>query len=151
MDVLGMAKRLPLLSVILLASGITATATQTPAHGKPSVYVTPSDDGFEVYVAAALMKKDVPVTILSRPENATYTLKGSSIDVQKETGTSKVMRCLFAYCAGIEDKASTSVQLIDSDGAIVWSYAVDKGRGAKNRQSMAEAIAKHLKSDFFHQ
>ncbi len=36
MDVLGMAKRLPLLSVILLASGITATATQTPAHGKPS-------------------------------------------------------------------------------------------------------------------
>ena len=60
------------------------------------------------------------------------------------------MKCLFAYCGGIEDKASTSVQLIDSQGAIVWSYAVNKGRGAKNRQSMAEAIAKHLKSEFFH-
>jgi hypothetical protein len=150
MRVFGSAKRLPFLLVILLVPSSAAVAAQGQVHGKPSVYITPSDDGFEVYVAAAIMKKDVPVTVLSKPENATYTLKGSSVDVQKETGTSKVMRCLFAYCAGIEDKASTSVQLIDSDGAIVWSYAVNKGRGAKNRQSMAEAIAKHLRSDFFH-
>ena len=34
-------------------------------------------------------------------------------------------------------------------GEIVWLYAVNKGRGEKNRQSMAEAIAKHLKADYF--
>jgi len=27
---------------------------------------------------------------------------------------------------------------------------VNKGRGQKNRQSLAEAIAKHLKSEYFH-
>jgi hypothetical protein len=42
------------------------------------------------------------------------------------------------------------VQLVDGSGKIVWSYSVNKGRGAKNRQSMAEAIASHLKSEFFH-
>jgi hypothetical protein len=41
------------------------------------------------------------------------------------------------------------VQLIQA-GTIKWSYSVSKGRGEKNMQSMAEAIAKHLKSEFFH-
>lgn len=59
-----------------------------------------------------------------------------------------VARCLFAACAGIEDKANTSVQLINKEGIIVWSYSVNKGRGQKNRQSMAEAIAKHLNDDY---
>ena len=45
-------------------------------------------------------------------------------------------------------QGNTSVQLVKS-GEIVWSYAVNKGRGEKNRQSMAEAIAKHLKTDYF--
>jgi hypothetical protein len=144
-----------LFAILLACNGFALNAAglaaQAPPQGKPSVYVTPSDDGFDVYVAAALIKKEVPVKVLSKPENATYTLRAASVDIQKETGTSKVVKCLFASCSGIEDKASTSVQLIDGDGAIVWSYAVNKGRGAKNRQSMAEAIAKHLKSDFFHQ
>ena len=33
--------------------------------------------------------------------------------------------------------------------AIVWSYAVNKGRGQKNRQALAEAIAKHMKDEVF--
>ena len=71
------------------------------------------------------------------------------MQVQKETTGSKVVKCLFAYCADTQDKASTSVQLVDSSGKIVWSYSVNKGRGAKNLQSMAEAIASHLKSEYF--
>jgi hypothetical protein len=31
---------------------------------------------------------------------------------------------------------------------VVWSYSVNKGRGQKNRQSLAEAVAKHFKSDY---
>jgi hypothetical protein len=39
--------------------------------------------------------------------------------------------------------------LIEGD-AVRWSYSVNKGRGGqKNKQSMAEAIAKHLRSDYF--
>src|SRR5437660_4087506 len=46
--------------------------------------------------------------------------------------------------ADTQDKASTSVQLVDANGTVLWSYSVNKGRGAKNMQSMAEAIASHL-------
>jgi hypothetical protein len=56
---------------------------------------------------------------------------------------------LFAYCAGIEDSGDVSVQLTDTHTkAIVWGYNVAKQRAAKNKQSMAEAVAKHLKNDF---
>jgi len=133
--------------VALLLSCLTSTVfAQTEP---PAIYVAPTSDGFEVYIAAAIRKKAVPAVVVDKPENAAYTLKPAQIQVHKETTGSKVMKCLFAYCADIDDKASTSVQLVDSKGVIVWSYAVNKGRGAKNQQSMAEAIAKHLKSEFF--
>jgi hypothetical protein len=102
-------------------------------------------------MAAALAKKQVPVAVTTNEEGATYVLKASEIEVHKESTGSKVTRCLFAYCAGIEDKGSVSVQLIEGN-VIRWSYSVNKGRGGqKNKQSMAEAVAKHLKNEFFRQ
>ena len=41
-----------------------------------------------------------------------------------------------------------TVTLTDAEGTVLWSYAVNKGRGTKNLQSMAEAIAEHLKDDY---
>ena len=40
------------------------------------------------------------------------------------------------------------MQLVDSAGIVKWSYAVNKQRGGKNKQSMAEAIAKHFNDEF---
>ena len=74
---------------------------------------------------------------------------GLKIEITQQSTGSKFARCLFAYCAGIEDSGSTTVQLIKGD-TVVWSYSVNKGRGQKNRQSLAEAIAKHMKDDYFH-
>jgi hypothetical protein len=114
----------------------------------PSVYIPPTEDGFEVYLSAAMHKKDVPVRVMAVADRADYTLKVAQIEVTKESTGGKIARCLFAYCAGISDKASTSVTLVSNTGEVVWSYSVNKGRGEKNRQSMAEAIAKHLKDDY---
>ena len=127
-----------------LAGG--AVAAQVPAT--PTIYITPSEDGFETYVVAALHKKKVPVTVVEAQDAAGYTLKMARVEVEKVSTGSKWAKCVFASCAGTEDKASVSVQLV-KQGAIVWSYSVNKGRGSKNRQSMAEAIAKHLKDDDF--
>jgi hypothetical protein len=99
-------------------------------------------------LAAALVKKEVPVRVLAHEDGATYVLKAAKIETKQVGGGTKLVNCLFAYCAGNEDKGNTSVQLIEA-GEIKWSYSVNKGRGEKNRQSMAEAIAKHLKSEFF--
>ena len=136
--------RTALLAIVFVA--VTATAfAQTPGH---LLYIEPTDDGFEVYLTAAMTKKKVPVSVTTNPDVATYRLKAAAIDVEKVTTGKKLVNCLFAYCAGSEDKASTSVQLTDTTGAVVWSYSVNKGRGAKNRQSMAESVAEHLKDDY---
>jgi ABC-type transport system involved in multi-copper enzyme maturation permease subunit len=45
-------------------------------------------------------------------------------------------RCLFAYCAGIEDKGNVSVQLIAASSTkMVWAYSVNKQRGAARTSS----------------
>lgn len=142
------------IAVALLASLSSmlsvASQSQTPQATAATIYVAPTDDGFQTYIVAAILKKKVPANVVDRPELATLTLKAAHVEVHQETTGSKVVKCLFAYCADTQDKANTSVQLVDGSGTIVWSYSVNKGRGAKNRQSMAEAIASHLKSEYFH-
>ena len=118
---------------------------QAPAQ--PTLYITPTEDNFEVFVTAAMTKKKVPVTVTKNPDSADFILTTTGVEVQKQSTGSKVVRCLFAYCAGIEDRGLTSVEVTQGD-LVVWSYSVNKGRGQKNRQSLAEAIAKHFKDDF---
>jgi len=43
-------------------------------------------------------------------------IKGARVEVHEEWTGSKVVKCLFAYCADIADKANTSVQLVDRQG-----------------------------------
>ena len=78
---------------------------------------------------------------------ANYTLKAAPVEIKTESTGGKIARCLFASCVGIEDKGNVSVQFIDtSSSKMVWAYSVNKQKsGSKNEQSMAEAIAKHLK------
>lgn len=126
---------------IYLATSCSFAAQAT----KPTIYIEPHG-GFETYLAAAMSKKQVPADVVLDKAKATYVLQASAVEEKKESTGSKVTRCLFLYCAGIEDKADVSVQLIEAGSSrVVWAYAVNKQRGEKNQQSMAEAVAKHLK------
>ncbi len=132
-----------LLMLALLAGAVGAQAP------RPTLFITPSGDNFDTYLAAAMTKKKVPITLVTREEGADLVLKTTAVEIQQQSTGSKIARCLFAYCAGMEDRGLTSVQVLQGE-VIAWSYSVNKGRGQKNRQSLAEAIAKHLKSDYFH-
>jgi hypothetical protein len=116
------------------------------AQGRPTVYLEPQQ-GFETYLAAAMAKKNVPVDLVTDQTKATYILKSSPVEVKSESTGGKIARCLFASCAGIEDKGNVAVQLVDTASTkVVWGYSVNKQRGgSKNNQSMAEAVAKHFK------
>ena len=113
---------------------------------RPAVYIEPQQ-GFETYVSAAIEKKNVPVDVVTDKTRATYILRASPVEVKTESTGGKIARCLFAYCAGIEDKGNVAVQLIETNSTrMLWAYSVNKQRGgSKNEQSMAEAVAKHLK------
>jgi hypothetical protein len=136
-------------TVFITALAVLSSVVTMAAPATPTVYVAP-DNGFEVAIVAGLAKKQVPVTITAKPEDAEFTLVANTVQVHQESAGSKIARCLFAYCIGIEDSGSVSVQLIDNHTkAIVWAYNVNKQRGGQsNQQSMAEAIAKHLNNDF---
>jgi hypothetical protein len=112
----------------------------------PTVYLEPQQ-GFETYLAAAFAKKGVPLDVVTDQTKATYVLKSAPVEIKQESTGGKIARCLFAYCAGIEDKGNVSVQLIETSSTkMLWAYSVNKQRGgSKNQQSMAEAVAKHCK------
>ena len=130
--------RQAVIALVLFAAGAV------PCLGQTKVYIQP-DQGFETYISAAFTKKHVPVVVVSDPDDATYVLQPTPVDVKTESTGSKVVRCLFAYCAGIQGQQSVSVQLVDPKSkASVWAYTVRKG-DANGYQSSAEAIAKHLK------
>jgi len=130
---------------VLFAVFLLATTGFAAQPAKPTIYIE-AQNGFDTYLAAAFSKKQVRADVVSERSTATYVLKASEIEEKKESTGSKVTRCLFLYCAGIEDKSNVSVQLIDPvSSKVVWAYAVNKERGQKNQQSMAEAVAKHLK------
>jgi hypothetical protein len=130
-----------------MAAAPPPSATTVRLGRARTIFVTHTEDDFNVYLQAAFMKKDVPLTIVTKDEAADFILTPSKVQIQVQSGASKVARCLFAYCAGIDDSGNTSVQLTRGD-EVVWSYSVNKGRGQKNMQSLAEAVAVHLKDDY---
>ena len=128
----------------LLAMGFCLSAIEaTAAQAVPRIYIEPQE-GFESYLSAAIVKKRVPVVVTQDRENATFILT-SSVKAKEESTGSKVARCLFAYCAGIQGTQSATVQLINvRTKDVTWGYNVIKGSAAAY-QSTAEAAAKHLK------
>ena len=141
-----MLTKLSLSCLVAVALSASAAAQGTTKR----LYVEPAD-GFEVFIAAAMAKKRVDIQVVTDAAKADLVMKTSALEVQKVGTGAKWVNCLFAYCAGNGDKGSTSVQVVDQDGTVAWSYAVNKGRGEKNKQALAEAIAKHFKDDFLRQ
>ncbi len=109
------------------------------------IYIEPQQ-GFDSYIAAAIVKKKVPVVVTQNREDADYVLT-SVVETHQESTGSKVARCLFLYCAGMDGNQTATVQLVNAKKEVAWAYNVKKA-GAKNFQSSSEAIAKHLKKFF---
>jgi hypothetical protein len=110
---------------------------------KPRIYIVPQE-GFEIYISAAFVKKHVPVIVTTDPEQADFHLKSLVMTKDESTG-SKIARCLFAYCIGMDGSQTATVQLVRfSTKEVVWAYNVNKS-SSKAFQSSAEAVAKHIK------
>ena len=108
-------KRLGVL-LVLLASSLSFAQL---SH--PTVYLEPQQ-GFETYLAAAFAKKGVPLDVVTDQTKATYVLKSAPVEIKQESTGGKIARCLFAYCAGIEDKGNVSVQLIEASSTkMLWA------------------------------
>lgn len=126
---------------------VCATAGVIGQDDRPSIFISPTGDGFDLFVAAALAKKNVPATVVTSADQAQFTLKATPVQVKKESTGMKVVKCFMQSCANTGDKASASAQLLDRRGTVLWSYATDDDDSSK--KSIAESIAKHLKKEYF--
>lgn len=108
-------------------------ATAAPGRVLPGakVFLEPMD-GFENYLAAALLDKKVPVVVVDDKAKADYTIGGVG-EIQD------------ALISG-RPHASASITVKDvKSGGLVFAYAVDKTNAFRGSQSTAQACAKHLK------
>ncbi len=97
-------------------------------------------NGYESFLTAALVKKDVPVVVVNSPDKADYQITGVSETVQ--AGWAKM---LFLGSQQSNEQASIVMTNLKT-GVVVWGYNVNKSNSYKGKQSSSESCAKHLKN-----
>jgi hypothetical protein len=103
------------------------------------IFIAPIEGGFDTFLAAAIIKKQVPVVIVTERGKADYEISG--IANTEKAGWAKM---LFMGVDNSNDMASIKVVYLKSD-EVVYGYSVRKGNSYRGKQSAAEACAKHLK------
>ena len=128
-----------LIALVSLALPLAALGQRASAR----IFIEPQG-GFESYLSAAIVKKHVPAVVTQDRETASFVLTGT-VNAKEESTGSKVARCLFLYCAGMQGTQSATVQLVRANTQeVAWAYSVKKA-SAGAYQSSAEAVAKHLR------
>jgi len=141
---------------VLTFAVLMALASPLAAASGPSVYVEPTAtvDGsnsrdqakqvdFGSAITAALIKKGVPVAVVTDPAKGRWTIRATSSQKEDSTGT-KMAKMAFGFGTHFTTFEGT-IQVVDNETSeILYAYNVKKG----NFQSAAEAFAKHLKNDY---
>jgi hypothetical protein len=113
------------------------SAKPIPAGSK--IHIAPISGGFENYIAAAILKKKVPVALVTDRLKANYEISGVS-----ESEKANWAKMLFGKSGASAEQAS--IQVVDlKTGEVVFAYSVNKANSARGKQSAGEACAKHLK------
>jgi hypothetical protein len=105
------------------------------------VYVAPMEGGFDIALVAAIVKKQVPIVVVSDKSKADYEISG--ISQSDKAGWAKM---LFLGTDASNEQASIKVVSLKT-GEVVFGYNVKKENSARGKQSAAEACAKHLKEN----
>jgi len=128
---------------------ILVTTQTSWAQSEPTMFISAADN-FQTALTAAIVKKKVPVAVVTKQDGSDYILKAAPVNSKDESGAGKVMRCLVADCIGMNGFSSVAVELVRTkDSVVVWAYQVRKANsGPLGIQSLSEAIAKHLKNDY---
>jgi len=110
---------------------------QIPPGSK--IYIAPMKDGFETFVTAGIIKKQVQLVVVNSRDKADYEMTGVS-----ETDKAGWAKMLILGSDNSNEQASIKVVEISS-GEVVYGYSVHKQNSYRGKQSAGEACAKHLK------
>jgi len=142
----GRNYRLATLGLVLALCGVAAgqegksvDQSKRAIERSSRIYIAPIEGGFDTFLAAAIIRKQVPVVVVTDRTKAEYEITG--IASTERAGWAKM---LFMGVDNSNDLASIKVVELKSS-EVVYGYAVRKGNSARGKQSAAEACAKHLK------
>lgn len=119
--------------------GKSVDQSTKPIERGSKVYVAPMEGGFDTFLVAAFVKKQVPIVVVTDRTKADYEISG--IAESEKAGWAKM---LFMGSQQSRELASVKVVYLKSE-EVVYGYAVHKGNSYRGKQSAAEACAKHLK------
>jgi hypothetical protein len=121
-----------------IAPELSQDASATVPRGA-RVYIGEIEGGYDIYLAAAMHKKEVPIVMVTDKAKADFELSG--VSESEKAGWAKIV-----FWGNTSSKEQASVKLVNlKTGTVVWGYNVNKGSSARGKQSSAEACAKHLK------
>ncbi len=138
-----------LIGPMLFFSAISLCFQSQPIQSSPEsdvrvlrgakVFISPLENGYNIYLAAAIQKKQVPVVIVMDKSKADFEM--SAVTESEKAGWAKM---LFMNSGASKEEAS--FQLVNlKTGTVVFGYNVHKTNSARGKQSSAESCAKHLK------
>ena len=145
-------------AVVVAMAILTVMPSMAQQRDKPRVYIEAAQTvdasnskdkakqvDFGTALAAALVKKEVPVTVVTDKSKANWTIQSVSSQREDSTGTKVAKIALLGVFAGSFTEFNGTVQVIDNESsAIVYAYNVKKS----NFQSAAEAFASHFKGEY---
>jgi hypothetical protein len=103
------------------------------------VFIGSIEGGYDIYLAAAIHKKEVPVVMVTDKAKADFELSG--VTESEKAGWAKIV-----FWGNTSTNEQASVKLVHlKSGTVVWGYNVNKSSSARGKQSSSEACAKHLK------
>jgi hypothetical protein len=123
------------------APTVARPAMPAPTVIKPGavLFIEPSE--FGMALAAAILKKKVPVVAGTDREKAEFFVRTVSNAKQEKTGERVAKVLLFGAWAGSGRSFDATVTITNRDGAIIFAHNSKK----ENFQSAAQNIAKNLK------
>lgn len=132
-----MRKLIALLILAAFCVTLHAQAPKAAIQKNAKVFIEPMN-GFENYLSAAILEKNVPIIVTGEKEKADYVI----------TGTSRVEKAGWAktiFISGSPQAQASILMRSAKSGDLVFAYSVDKLNAVHADQSTAEACAKHLK------
>jgi hypothetical protein len=105
------------------------------------IYIAPIAGGYDIYLTAAIQKKQVPVVVVIDRDKADFEIAGAT-----ETEKAGWAKMLFIGNDSSNEQASIKVANLKT-GDIVFGYNVNKHSSVRGKQSSSEACAKHLKEN----
>jgi activator of 2-hydroxyglutaryl-CoA dehydratase len=129
------------LSAVLFCTAVYAQQVSSPAPrviSDNSVVYIDAQQGFSDYLAAAFQKKGVPLLVTENKEKADFVIEATD-------STDKASWSKMLFLGTDKGDAHAAMKVLNRDGIVIYSYAVDRTNAFRGEQTAAESIAKHLK------